>query len=195
MEHWLLELVERFGYVGLFVATLIESTFVPIPAEVTMVPAGILAAQGVFTYTGVMVSSVLGIIAGSLVNYVFAVKFGRSLLLKYGHYIFIKPEFLTQTERFFARYGSAAIFIGRLLPVIKHYISFVAGIGRMPMKPFIIYTALGGTLWCAIMLHIGYLAELSAQATNSNLGGIGIVILGVALVSLLAWLVKRKLMP
>lgn len=194
MEQFLLDLVEKLGYLGLFVATLIESTFVPIPSEVTMIPAGMLVAQGKFDYWMVLFSATAGVIAGSYINYWFGVKLGRDLIKKYGKYLFLKPTALKKTERFFAHYGGSAVFIGRLLPGIKHYISFVAGIALMPFKPFMIYTAIGGLIWIWLLLHISYLGELKAEQSGMDMNSLPWIIGAIVLISLAALAIKLKMM-
>lgn len=194
MEKFLLDLVEQLGYLGLFFATLIESTFVPIPSEVTMIPAGMLAAQGKLWYWGVLFSATAGVMAGSFINYWFGVKFGRALVVKYGKYCFLKPNSLRKTERFFAKYGGLAVFIGRLLPGIKHYIAFAAGIALMPFKPFMIFTAIGGLIWIWLLLHVSYLAELKAESDGMSMSSLPWIVGAVIVISLAAWLVKEKMM-
>lgn len=194
MEQWLLDLVEHLGYVGIFVATLIESTFVPIPAEVTMIPAGMLAAKGEMNYWLALISSVLGVIAGSCINYWIGIRFGRTFLLRYGRYIFIKPSFLHKTELFFARYGRMAVFLGRLLPGIKHYIAFVAGIAQMKFQPFITYTAFGGLIWMWVILQIGYMAEKQAEHSANSLSSLELIVIAITGVTIVAWFIKTRLM-
>lgn len=195
MENFLLNLVEELGYLGLFVATLIESTFVPIPAEVTMIPAGMLAAQGKLWYWGVLFSATAGVIVGSILNYWIGIRFGRVLLLTYGKYIFIKPSSLDKTERFFNKYGGIAVFLGRLLPGIKHYIAFAAGIARMKFKPFIIYTAFGGLIWIWLLLQVSYMAEVNAQKNGAHdASSIEWIILAVVVISAVAWFIKEKVL-
>lgn len=195
MESFLLKLVEELSYLGLFVATLIESTFVPIPSEVTMIPAGMLAAQGKLWYWGVLMSATAGVIAGSIINYWFGVKFGRAIIIKYGKYAFLKPSSLDKTERFFAKYGTMAVFLGRVLPGVKHYIAFAAGIAKMQFKPFIIATAIGGLIWIWILLHVSYTAEKKAEASGaSDSDSLVMIVLAVIAISAFAWFIKEKFM-
>jgi len=137
--------------------TFIESTFVPIPSEVTVVPAGYLVAQGNLNFWIALLSSVSGTIGGSLFNYFIAKHFGRRLLLNYGKYFFINEEKLKSIEFFFERHGAISTFSGRLLPGIKHFISFPAGLGKMDLKLFSFYTTAGGTIWNGLLLVLGYL--------------------------------------
>lgn len=185
-----MKLVEHFGYLGIFIATLIESTFIPIPAEITMIPAGMLAAEGHFNYWVVLITATAGVLAGSLINYWIGLHFGRTLITKYGSYIFIKNQHLKKTELFFAQYGKLAVFLGRLLIGVKHYIAFAAGIARMQFKAFIIYTLFGGLVWIWIILHIGFIAKQN----NTSIGELEIILISVAIVTLVAWLIKQKFM-
>lgn len=189
------DLVESFGYLGIFLATLVESTFVPIPAEVTMLPAGMLAAQGVLNYWLVLLSSTMGVIVGSLINYLFGYYFGRNLLLKYGKYIFIKHKHIHKTERFFKKFGVLAAFSGRLLPGVRHYIAFVAGIAKMPLRPFIVATSIGGLIWMWILLEIGYVAQVRADAHGSSdvSDAMEVAVLAVVVVTGLAYFVKVRM--
>jgi len=191
LEQLLIELVKHLGYLGIFIATLIESTFIPIPAEVTMIPAGMLAAEGYFNYWGLLVTSTAGVLTGSLVNYWIGLRFGRAIIIKYGSYVLLKHQHLMKTELFFAKYGKLAVFLGRLLVGVKHYIAFVAGIARMRLKAFIISTSLGGLVWMWIILHIGYMTK---RSNTTVVGELEIILISVAVVTLIAWLIKRKFM-
>lgn len=193
MKEWLVELVQHFGYLGVFLATLIESTFVPIPAEFTMIPAGILAAKGHFDYWLVLLSSTLGVIAGSAINYWIGLRFGRALIIRFGPYFFIKPAILHKTERFFARYGKLAVFMGRLLPGIKHYIAFVAGIVNMKFQHFIIYSSLGGLIWMWIILQIGYMS-VGKGANGETVDSFETILITITLVTAVVWFIKERLM-
>ena len=128
---WIVQTVGAFGYIGIFVMMLIESSIFPLPSEVVMIPAGYLCAKGEMNLVIVIVLGTLGSIAGALLNYYLAVKLGRKLILKYGHYVFFKPETLEKVEVFFKTHGSFSTFTGRLIPVIRHYISLPAGLARM----------------------------------------------------------------
>lgn len=195
LTQHLKDLVEAFGYGGIFLATLVESTFVPVPAEATMLPAGMLAAQGVLNYWGVLLASTMGVVVGSLINYLFGYYFGRALLLKYGKYIFIKHKHIHKTERFFKKFGWMAAFSGRLLPGIRHYIAFVAGIAKMPVKPFMIATSIGGLIWMWILLEVGYVAQRHADKNgNADVSdAMEMAILAVLAITAAAFLLKRRL--
>ena len=193
-SDWLVDLIDQLGYLGIFLSTLIESTFVPIPAEVTMIPAGMLVAEGRMDYWITLLFATLGVIAGSAINYWFGYRYGRKLILRFGKYIFIKPRHIEKTENFFTRYGAVAVFMGRLLPGVRHYIAFVAGIGAMKPRPFLIYTSMGGLIWMWVLLQVGYMSQRNAENPESHVGGLEMAVILVVVVSALAFGVQRILM-
>lgn len=154
--HWIVWFVEHFGYIGIFVFTFLESTFMPIPSEMTMVPAGYLVQQGRMDMTLVFLFSVAGTLGGSLFNYWLALKLGRPMLMRYGKYFFIKPERLVWIDEYFRDHGPISIFTGRLIPGVRHFISFPAGLARMNLRLFCLYTTLGGAIWMATLMALGY---------------------------------------
>ena len=153
---WLVEFVHDMGYFGIFFMTFIESTFVPIPAEVTMLPAGFLVHQGVLNFWLVFLASVVGTVGGAYFNYWIAKHYGRSLFDRYGKYFMVTPKKMKKLEDFFEQHGAISTFIGRLIPGLRHYISFPAGLAQMKRVPFLLYTALGGGIWMMILLVVGY---------------------------------------
>jgi membrane protein DedA with SNARE-associated domain len=183
------DVVEHLGYIGVFIATLIESTFVPVPAEFTMIPAGGLVAAGKMNYAIVLTVSTLGVVVGSYINYWVGRTFGREFVVRFGKYILLKASFLDKVEVFFNRHGKFATFSGRLLPGVRHYIAFPAGMAKMPLKPFVLFTALGGGMWMWILLHIGYIAGKEADKGIKGIEDI-VLILIILLASLYA--VKLK---
>lgn len=156
LVHWLVNFVHHLGYFGIFIMTFIESTFVPIPAEVTMIPAGYLVQQGKMDLWLVLSASIIGTVGGAYFNYWLAKHYGRDLFIRYGKYLMMTPEKLERLERFFAKHGVISTFTGRLLPGIRHYISFPAGLAKMDVRKFLIYTALGGAIWMTVLVLLGY---------------------------------------
>ena len=154
--NWIVETVGAMGYVGIFIMMFLESSFFPFPSEVAMIPAGYLASKGEMSLVAAFFAGVGGSLAGALFNYVLGHKLGRAFLIKYGKYLFIKPESIEKVENFFKKYGPASTFWGRLLPGIRQYISLPAGIGKMPLAAFLVYTFLGAGIWCAVLLGLGY---------------------------------------
>jgi membrane protein DedA with SNARE-associated domain len=153
---WLTETIFRLGYPGILLLMALESSFFPFPSEVVLPPGGYLAAQGRMNGFLVLGSGVAGSLLGAVVNYVLAVRLGRPLLHRYSKYMLIKESSLDKSEAFFRRHGEFSTFIGRLIPVIRQYISLPAGLARMSLPKFSAYTSLGAGIWCAILTYIGW---------------------------------------
>ena len=173
----IVEFVDQFGYFGLFIMTFIEGTFIPIPSEITLIPAGFLIAKGELNLYGVLFVSILGTVCGALFNYFIAFHFGRIILLKYGKYLFIKKEKLAKIEVFFQDHGPISIFTGRMLPGIKHFISFPAGLGKMNLKLFCAYTTAGATIWVIILIALGYFIGTNDALVSKYVKKINIALL------------------
>lgn len=147
--------ISATGYVGVFALMFIESCGIPAPSEVIMPFAGYLVFTGQFTLWAVVVAGALGNIMGSLLAYWIGAKGGRPLLERYGKYVGISKHDLERADGWFARYGELTVFIGRLLPVVRTYISFPAGAARMNLKKFILYTTLGVIPWALLFAWLG----------------------------------------
>lgn len=157
IAQWLVDFVHQFGYWGIFIMAFLESTFVPIPSEVTMIPAGYLVHQGQMNAVVVLLSSIVGAIGGSLANYYIAFHYGRRFLYRYGKYLFFDHDKMNKLDTFFASHGEISTLTGRLIPGLRHVISFPAGLAHMNLKKFILYTGVGGGLWMITLVLVGYL--------------------------------------
>ena len=149
--HW----VQDWGYSGVILLMAMESSIFPVPSEVVMPPAAILAAQGKLSFIGVILAGTFGSWLGSAITYGVSRKWGRPFVEKFGKYFFISLEKLDRAESFMARYESGGIFFARLLPVIRHLISIPAGIVRMDFARFSLMTVIGSFLWCSILSWYG----------------------------------------
>ena len=145
------------GYLGIFLLMFLESTFFPFPSEIIMIPAGYLAFKGEMNVFIVVLVGILGSVGGALFNYYLAMHFGRKFILKYGKYFFIKEEPLDKLEAFFAKHGELSTFNGRLIPGIRQLISLPAGLARMNILRFSLYSALGAGIWVIVLVTLGYL--------------------------------------
>ncbi len=152
---WLVEKIGQLGYPGIVVLMFLESTFVPIPSEVVIPPAGYLVSRGDMNMTAVIICGVAGSILGALFNYVLALWLGRPLLMRYGKYMLFPPHRFEKVNAFFLTHGEISTFTGRLIPGIRHFISFPAGLARMKLWHFCGYTALGSAIWVTILAYIG----------------------------------------
>ena len=153
---FIVQTVGDLGYIGIFLMMFLESSFFPFPSEVVMIPAGYLASKGEMNIYLVLFTGLLGSISGALFNYFLAIKFGRTIIIKYGKYFFFKEESLNKMEIFFKNHGEISTFTGRLIPAVRQYISFPAGISKMNLSKFIIYTSLGAFIWVFILTILGY---------------------------------------
>ena len=147
--------INQCSYVGVFLLMALESMVAPIPSELVMPFAGFLIFTGHFGVTPVMVASTLGSITGSLLSYGMGV-LGEPVVLRYGRYLLLNPHHLEWTQNFFNRHGGKTIFIARFIPVVRHLISIPAGLARMPLFPFILYTAAGAGLWNGFLTYLGF---------------------------------------
>lgn len=179
---WLVDFVHQLGYLGIFLMTFVESTFVPIPAEVTMIPAGYLVQQGKMDFTMVLLASIFGTVGGAYFNYWLAKRFGRDLFIRYGKYLMMTDAKLLKLELFFAKHGAISTFTGRLLPGIRHYISFPAGLAKMDVRKFFLYTALGGAIWMTVLVCLGYFIGENQDLATKYLPMIKVIILGLLVV-------------
>jgi membrane protein DedA with SNARE-associated domain len=159
LEHaidWLLQTLLDVGYPGIIALMAMESSILPVPSELVMPPAGYWAAKGQMSFPLALLCGGLGSVIGALANYYGAQLIGRPLIQRYGKYVLLSEKNLARSERFFAQHGEISTLIGRLFPVIRHLISIPAGLHRMPLSKFILYTAAGAAVWCAILTWIGY---------------------------------------
>lgn len=185
------------GYPGIVILMALESSFFPFPSEVVLPPGGFLAAQGRMHFGLVLGSGVLGSLLGAWFNYFLAIKLGRPLLHKYSRYVLVRESSLDRAEEFFRRHGEIGTFVGRLIPVIRQFISLPAGLARMNVARFSIYTAAGAGIWAAVLTWIGWILGknadvLSDEAVRQYTGKALLVILPVlAIVLLLYWMVRR----
>jgi membrane protein DedA with SNARE-associated domain len=147
-------LIHYLGYGGIFILMALESMIFPIPSELVMPFAGFLIVTGQFDPVAVIAASSLGSIAGSLMSYGMGT-LGEPVVLRYGRYLLLNRHHLEWTELFFFRHGGKTIFISRFIPVVRHLISIPAGLARMSLIPFILFTVAGATLWNGFLTYLG----------------------------------------
>ena len=156
MIDFIVESISAFGYFGIFFLMFLESSFIPFPSEVVMIPAGYLAHQGEMNFFVAILCGILASLCGALLNYYLALIFGREILIKFGKYVLFDEKTMIKMEAFFAKHGHISTFSGRLIPVIRQYISLPAGLGKMPLALFCFYTSLGAGIWVIILATLGY---------------------------------------
>ncbi len=182
-----------WGYALIFFFMAVESSFIPFPSEIVMLPAGFLAARGELTLHSplpdlalAVAAGVTGSLAGAYFNYFLARWLGEPFLRRYGKWFFVKPEALDRAEEVFNRYGAVTTFVCRLIPVIRQLISIPAGISGMPLGKFTFFTALGSGIWTAILAFTGY----ALGRTAGNITYLELVERGKAMVNAhLVWII------
>ena len=191
---WLVAVVGHMGYPGIVGLMFLESSFFPFPSEVVVPPAGYLAWKGEMNLILVIISGIVSSILGGLFNYWIAVKWGRPIFEKYGKYFFVTHESLDKAEVFFAKHGHISTFTGRLIPVIRQYISLPAGLARMPLGQFCTYTALGSGIWVVILAMTGYFLGSNQDLIHQEIKRISLVLVAgcAVLIALYVWRCKNK---
>ena len=161
---FLQSLYAAVGYIGVMIAMAIESAMIPLPSELILPFAGFMVSDpsqiepltgGPWSFWIVVVVATIGNTLGSLVAYAIGAWGGRPFLERYGRYMLIREHEIEAADHFFARYGSATVFIGRLLPIVRTFISFPAGVTRMPIGKFVLYSTAGALIWSTILVWAG----------------------------------------
>lgn len=157
LVSWIVEVISAAGYLGVVALMAIESACIPLPSEAIMPFSGYLVSVGHFSLLGAATAGAIGCNVGSTVAYYVAASGGRIAIERWGRYILVSGAEIERAERFFSRYGAATVFFGRLLPVVRTFISFPAGLARMPMLKFQLYSFIGSWPWCLALAYIGML--------------------------------------
>lgn len=201
-----MQYVEAWGYWGVVVFMAMESSIIPVPSEVVVPPAAIVASQegASMSFWGVVLAGTVGSYIGSVVMYVCALLLGRPLVLRFGKYFFMPPHKVEKAERFMQKYSSAGIFFARFLPVIRHLISIPAGMARVNFLTFSLATIVGSAIWCWVLAwfgdkvgseHPGIMespeALIEAVKAESHLVVLGVVLLMV-LYAVMKYMTREK---
>jgi membrane protein DedA with SNARE-associated domain len=197
-------LYEAVGYIGVAIWVAIESVIIPIPSELVLPFAGFLVGEGtaIEPLTGrpwnlalVTIAGTIGATIGALVAYGIGYWGGRPIIERWGRFVGITPTDLERTDEFFARHGGKAAFFGRMIPVVRSLVSFAAGVARMPLGPFILFTAAGSLPWTFLLVFAG--SQLGANW--ASIGGIlkqfEYAILGILVLIAIGWLWFRVVRP
>jgi len=188
----IVDLVGQLGYLGIFIMMFLESTFFPFPSEVAMIPAGYLSSQGEMSLVVAIVVGTLGSLIGALFNYYLAKKYGRVGVLKFGKYFLFTEEKLIKMENFFIKHGSFSTFVSRLIPAVRQFISLPAGLSKMPLGKFTLYTALGAGIWVVVLTLLGYFIGSNQELLNQYLHQIVVITLGLITIATLLYIFMNK---
>jgi membrane protein DedA with SNARE-associated domain len=192
---WLEQVIITLGYTGIVIVMFLESLFPPIPTELLMPFAGLMVNQGHFSFSGVLLAGTAGSLLGALTLYYLGQYVGepliRSVIRRYGPYLLLTERDLNRSLHFFERYSEAVVFFGRFIPLIRSLISLPAGLTRMPLGRFLLFTTLGSGLWNGLMSYIGVIlgenwAELLIFVKQYE------ILVVVALVALILFFVLKR---
>lgn len=192
---YLLELMGQLDYLAIFLLMAAESSILPVPSELVMIPAGYLAATGKLDPWLALGAANLGSVAGSVGSYYLALWLGRPFLLRFGRYVLIDKAHLDKTEQFLKSHGEISIFTGRFLPGIRHLISLPAGLGRMRMGHFVFYTLVGSSLWNAVLLVLGYAIGENEAWVKDNMSMVvagAVAFAATTIIGYIAWQRRRR---
>jgi membrane protein DedA with SNARE-associated domain len=195
LSSFIVAVISALGYSGIVLLMAIESACIPLPSEVIMPFSGYLVYTGRFNLWAVAVAGAVGCVLGSLIAYWVGLRGGRRLIEKYGRYVLLSSHELDIADRWFAKYGEVIVFASRLLPVIRTFIAFPAGVARMNLKRFVIYTFAGSLPWC---LGLAYVGQKLGEQWNKNetlktLFHRFDFVIGIIFVLVVAWWVWRHI--
>jgi membrane protein DedA with SNARE-associated domain len=182
----------RFGYVGVAIAMAIESAAIPLPSELILPFAGWTVSRGIvepltgtqWTYWGAVIAGVIGNTVGSLASYAVGALGGRPLLERYGRYVFISAHDLEIADRWFARWGDLTVLFSRMLPIVRTFISVPAGVARMPIWRFTIFSIIGAVPWVMLLVWAGMLLGDNWLELKHNLRGLDYLVAGIILLGI-----------
>lgn len=191
LTNFAVQVITWMGYTGVFILMFVESCGIPVPSEVTMPFAGFLVASGKMSFwIAVMVGAVANL-AGSLLAYWIGYVGGRPLITKYGKYFLISHHDLDVADRWFLRHGELIVFVGRLLPVIRTYISFPAGIAKMNVKKFVIYTFAGVLPWSALFAWLGLQMGVNWELIKAKLHNFDVAIAAIIIAGIIFYIWRK----
>lgn len=186
------DLVLVAGYPGIFLAMFVEGVITPIPSEIVLPLAGFLASEGRFNPFLVILVASLGATAGSTIAYHIGYYLGRQFVLRWGMYFGLREEHLDRAENWFRKYGDITIFLGHSFPGTRSFISFPAGIGKMKLRNFVIFTFLGATVWNSVLTSIGYFLGEHWESFVGLLEYLDVIIFVAAIALIVFYLLWRR---
>jgi membrane protein DedA with SNARE-associated domain len=196
MLDWITQGIASWGYMGILLLMFLENIFPPIPSEVIMPLAGFTIAQGQFNFLGVILSGVMGSILGALPWYYFGKNWGEKKLKEWiekrGKWLTLSTEDLERSQQWFRHYGNWVVFLGRVIPGIRTYISIPAGLEKMPIFSFLVYSTLGTIIWISFLTVVGYWLGDNYILVEEFMAPISIIVFVILFFAVVIWFLKRK---
>lgn len=192
-------IIDALGYPGIILVMAAENIFPPIPSELVMPLAGFRAYEGKFNIFGVIIAGMIGSVIGALALYYIGAWANETVIRRFvrrwGRYAFISEKDIDTTLGYFSRHGEAVIFFGRLIPIVRSLISIPAGMERMPLPKFLLFTVLGTTIWSAILSYAGWALRSQWESVLGYVKQYEHLVLGLVVVGVLVFLYMRVLKP
>jgi membrane protein DedA with SNARE-associated domain len=192
ITNFIIQTIDSMGYFGVALLMAIESAAVPLPSEIIMPFAGFLVEGGRFNLWGLSVAGAIGSVIGSWVTYALGYYGGRPLIVKYGRYVLITEHDLELTERFFQKFGKLSSFFGRILPIVRTFISIPAGIGKVPFWSFTFYTFVGSLIWSYFLAWLGWKLGENWHSLESYFRKFDLLI-GVLIIGFIIYWIRRHI--
>lgn len=193
LAYWFTDLIRTIGYPGIFFAMLIEGVFTPIPSEVIMPFAGYLAATTPdFNIILVILVGSLGAVLGATGAYYIGYSLGRPFIRRYGKWFRLKEEHIEKAEDWFKKYGDLAVFVGHSVPGIRSFISFPAGIAKMRLRNFMIFTFAGAMVWNTVLALLGFFLGQGVFALAETFEYFDLAIILIVLIAFIAYILWRR---
>ncbi len=187
------QILDATAYLGAFILMALESMIAPVPSEAVMPFVGFLVTDGKWNLWLALLSTSLGSLAGSLISYWMGYYGGKPLVFRVGKYLLLNRHDLELTERYFnQRQGLLTVFAARFIPVVRHFISIAAGMGKMPLLPFMLVTLIGATLWNGFLLYLGMRLREHWTVVQKYSHQIDVVIVILAVIGI-AWFLRSRL--
>jgi membrane protein DedA with SNARE-associated domain len=192
LSSFVIGTIEGLGYAGIFILMTLESAMIPIPSEVIMPFSGFLVSQGVFGFWLVVLIGSFANLVGSLLGYWLGAAGGRPFIEKWGRYVLVHPSELDHAHKWFKRWGETTVFVSRMMPIVRTFISFPAGVARMDLTKFSIYSFLGAIPFNATLTYIGYVLGENWDELKNYFHGFDIILL-LLILALGVWWLNRQI--
>ena len=191
MNNYILELIDNFGYIGMFIGMVLEAVIIIIPSELILATGGILVSKGIFNFFLTFLTGLLGSVFCAIVIYFMGYFGGRPFIKKYGKYFFMKEEDIIKSDSWYTKYGLIASAIGRNIPIVRTLISLPIGIARLSFSKFVLYTTLGSIPWTFVFVYFGYSLGNNWTIIKSSIDRLKIPIIIIFLILLISKLIKQ----